>query len=83
MVYWRSLLQGLWGEASPLKHDPGKIPGTQTTLSPNTGKKCGFPPPQADGLAGGFPTFFSKIGDSIVWLPGILLKLVKTGGTLF
>ena len=37
-------LQGVIGEAPPLKHDPGKIPGTQTTLSPNPGKKCGFTP---------------------------------------
>ena len=55
------------------KNDPGKIPGTQTTLSPNPGKKCGFSPRRMV-QRGEIPHFFLKIGDSMVWLPGILLK---------
>ena len=67
-------LQGVIGEPPSKKHDPGKIPGTQTTLSPNPGKKIRFPPPGGWSSGGKIPTFFSKICDSMAWLPGILLK---------
>ena len=65
---------GLYRAPPSKKRDSGKIPGTPTTLSPNHGKKC-WVFPHAEGPAGGnSPLFFSKIGDCMVWLPGILLK---------
>jgi len=76
---------GYIGGPPSKKYDPGKIPGTQTTLSPNPGKKCGFSPRRMV-QRGKIPIFFffSKIGDSMVWLPGISLKnWSKQGVPLF
>ena len=49
------------------------LPGTQTMYTPNPGKKVRFFPWRMVQW-GGNPHFVSKIGDSMVWLPGILLK---------
>ena len=73
-----------WGDPLP-QHGPGsmfvqillcifaaKIPGTQTTLSPISGKKCGPPPGRM--VQRGDSAFFSKIGDNRVWRGATLLK---------
>ena len=59
-----------------------KVPGSQTMLSPIFEKKsAGFPP--AGSAAGGKTALFSKIGDSMVWLSGTLLKNGRKTGVLY
>ena len=58
----------------PKKHGSVEASGTQTMLSPNFEKKCGNPPPPEGWSSGGFPHFFSKIGDNMVWGGETFLK---------
>ena len=64
----------------PLKHDPGKIPGTQTTLSPYLGKKVrGFPRRMVQRGEIPHVFFFENRRQHGLAARDLTEKLVKTG----
>ena len=72
----------MWGYIGPppsKKHGSVEVSGTQTMLSPNFEKKCGNTPRRMV-QRGGFPHFFSKIGDNMVWGGETFLKNWPKGG---